>query len=1376
MENKAGKGRMQHILQRLLGRQRVLRLAVASGIICVGLIVAAIVLLKFPPVQRFVIAIVNNKTSGLLKCNVAVGTIAVDLRKGLVAKNIVLTDPLHEKAALRVDRVEASIDLGSAFKARFKLRAISVEGLSGELLNARCGLFAGPLDIGRIVSLFPPNLPHSKSFVNTLVGERCTVMYVDSFAKISTREIVNSFRLNFIYADSMTFVLKGGTGIFVSPVWSGNVVSNDVKGIIGPKSLEFGSAEVHGDSANVSLFGTIPFSLKTAWNLTAKTEAYVAGFPIVYKNIPGMSPVGKLTAGGSMTGTIDRPILDFMVTGHGLRLGRVRADSLLFRAHYAEELLIGNGRVRSAKEIANASVRVSVDRLFSSPSVGTYAVASSVKNVDIGSFISNAYKSRNVAVFLTTADIYAAGSGLRRLPDTMSANAQLLTSETAKTPFVMTARLSRTTWSVTAAMNHDIDIKGSGHYSEKGAINGSIQVRADSIAPIVSIFSKEPLRGSIAADADLNGSLQHPTVSALVYSTHLNWRDIAISELWTKISVKNNSLFIDSLSTIANGPIASALQGFAPLKVTGNAWVQADARGRLDSLDVNAKMSAGNCSYNQYHADSLSTQVHFANNAVEWESLYAKLNTSEVASNGRVAWEKRVVTLAAECKLIRDKRPAGLLTANARFAPDSTAASVDGTGCDPAFAVPWFPQAQRLQGSLDVKGTVTGASKNPNILLQFTYDHPVSPNHVVSASGNLSFSNGIANATIQAIQKGMGNPLVVTAHLPVALSQLSKGISAIDNGASLAVRGDSIAYGDLLNAFVPSVQSLGTISLHGKVAKDNDEWALSCTTHVVNKEVMAKRQEIRAGNATFDGTIAGPIAHPFGQFAINGDSIQFRGALITRYSGHGSIKKNMLILDTLSITCSGGGVELNAAVPVSFGKGISFGKSANVSATFIAMPLTLVQPFMPEPVAITKGALSGRITLEGVDKGLPQGSGTLLLTNGEVVVDQCDKPLAQISANIDFSGDSIVLRKLASAWGGGHIAGNGWAVLGNKGIATAHSSITLNNVRVGGCYENLNLGIQNAIVSITKDSITSFAVDASLADTRFTQDFSIVELGKQVKKKAPQTTRPPNPAFNKVAMRVTVKLNNNLTFDSNLGKMLLDGTVTVSGRPDKPSVSGTVQIVNGYVYYLDRKFTVSQGAISQHDPAVLNPSLDITATSNISWYPPQGGREDYGITLLLRGDLSTPVITISATPSLAQPQIISLLTFGTIQTGVGNDFGSRTGSIVGEQLAGLGTRKLARLLNVESVDINGNIFDPSSQRQPAADIYGNASGPSTEGPQLSVTKQVSSRVAVTYSKGLSMLSQQMVLVSYRLLSFLYLEAETDQQAQGGIDLKFRYSK
>jgi autotransporter translocation and assembly factor TamB len=223
--------------------------------------------------------------------------------------------------------------------------------------------------------------------------------------------------------------------------------------------------------------------------------------------------------------------------------------------------------------------------------------------------------------------------------------------------------------------------------------------------------------------------------------------------------------------------------------------------------------------------------------------------------------------------------------------------------------------------------------------------------------------------------------------------------------------------------------------------------------------------------------------------------------------------------------------------------------------------------------------------------------------------------------------------------------------------------------------------------------------------------------------------------------------------------LLIDGMVTFSGRPDKLSITGQLHILNGFVYYLDRKFTVTRGTIRQYDPGRINPSLDVAGTATVSRYSPQGGKEDYAVGLFVAGDLSDPIITLSAVPSLPQPHIISLLTLGTIQPGWGTDLGSRTGSLVSGHLAGFGTRKLARLINVESMDLYGNVF-----------------GPDSAGPQLSVTKQVSPRVAVTYQKGLSRLSQQMILVSYRLLSFLYLEAETDQQAHGGIDLKFRYSR
>ena len=1288
-----------------------------------------------------------------------------------------MSDRREMRTPLRADRAEAQIDFLELFRGRFELRSINIEGLSGELLNVHQGLFAGPVDIGKIAAAIPFAPPKSRSIVRMISAVRCTVSYVDSVTKISTREIVSSFRLDFLYADSMSFVMQGGAGHFSSPVWSGSVRSNHVQGAIGPASILFSKAEAQGDSAMLSMHGTIPFSMEKAWNLAANAEAFVAGFPGVYGTIPGLKPVGKLKAHGAMAGTIVHPVLDVALTGYGLHAGTVVADSLFLQTNYGDKLLRGKARVWSPTGTADATVRATIGALFVKPAVGMYTITSSANNVDIRHFVSTLPQNRLRAALLADAKLYAAGSGIRRLPDTVSADVHLSTGPIAQNPVTVTARLAHNKWALTAAMEPDFELRGSGRCTDDGTIDGSVHVRGDTIARIVSVFSKESVRGSITADALVSGTLGNPAVSATLQSTHVDWRYILVSKLWGRFTLKNARLFIDSSYVEANGSLANALQGLVPGEWNGKAWVQARASGRIDSLRIDGDIHLSQCSYGQYHADTISAHCWYAGESLRWQSLVVKRITSAMQSDGAVSWTRGSESLNADCKFTLDKHAAGTLSTQARFINDSVVASMTAEGLDPAVVSPWFPQAHRLQGSLGVNGTLAGTSENPDIRLTFTFDHAVSGGLVIAATGDLAYTNSIATATVKAVQKGSEIPVTVTAHIPVAWRELSRGVAAIRDGAAVTVNGDSVAYGGLVNAFAPLVQSLGTITLHGRLLKVNGEWGLSCSTYIVNHWLTVKSKEIKAGNGVLDLNIAGPLSRPEGRFTISGDSIESRGSLITVYSGKGSIASDVVKLDTLHVSCKGGGADLSAAVPVTLKNGLSFNKNGRISAALTAMPLTFVQPFLPDFVAINKGVISGRVVIEGTDKGFPQGTGTLSLRDGECYLLECDKPLGPLSVDIEFKNDSITLRQLQGKWGKGSITGSGWAVLGEKGISTAKSEIKLKNVHPGGCYENLDLGIQTADINLTKDSLLTIAVDVLLANTRFTQDYSLIDIGEQLKKQAPQTLRPPNPLFDKVVMRIAVNLNSNLTFDSNLGKMVADGTVTVAGRPDNPSIDGQFQILDGFVYYLDRRFTITQGAVRQHDPKRVNPSLDVTATSNVIWYPPQGGKNEYDITLLIKGDLSDPVITLSAVPSLAQPQIISLLTFGTIQTGVGADLGSRTGgALVSQQLAGFGTRKLARFLNVESVDLYGNVFNPSSGGSQAADIYGNTSDPATEGPQLSVTKQVSSRVAVTYSKGLSTISQQMVLVSYRILSFLYVEGETDQQAQGGIDLKFRWSK
>ena len=242
-------GRFQQLPRRGPKGRRMVFASGIIGIIIIALIAFLAVLPGIPPFKQYILSFVDHQTSLLFLCNVSIGAITIDLRKGLVAKNVVLSDWHGIKTPLRADRAAAQIDLPALLRGRFELRSIKIDGLSGELLNVHRGLFAGPVDVGRIAALIPAVPPLTRSMVRMISAERCTVSYIDSMTKITAFEIIPSFRLDFIYADSMSFVMQAGAGHFSSPVWSGAVRSNDVHGAIGLKSILFNKAEVRGDSA-----------------------------------------------------------------------------------------------------------------------------------------------------------------------------------------------------------------------------------------------------------------------------------------------------------------------------------------------------------------------------------------------------------------------------------------------------------------------------------------------------------------------------------------------------------------------------------------------------------------------------------------------------------------------------------------------------------------------------------------------------------------------------------------------------------------------------------------------------------------------------------------------------------------------------------------------------------------------------------------------------------------------------------------------------------------------------------------------------------------------------------------------------------------------
>jgi hypothetical protein len=237
------------------------------------------------------------------------------------------------------------------------------------------------------------------------------------------------------------------------------------------------------------------------------------------------------------------------------------------------------------------------------------------------------------------------------------------------------------------------------------------------------------------------------------------------------------------------------------------------------------------------------------------------------------------------------------------------------------------------------------------------------------------------------------------------------------------------------------------------------------------------------------------------------------------------------------------------------------------------------------------------------------------------------------------------------------------------------------------------------------------------------------------------------------------------------------GELSLIGTLVAPVAMGVVRISEGYVLYLDRKFTIIKGEFRQTDRRRMNPDLDLEAEAALS--PEAGIRQAtrYKIKLLLRGTMEKPEVTLRGTADnppyeeLSRADIVSLLTIGRVrdntaearvlqgQSDLTTVLVDRAQALASQEITGYATRQLERLLRLDNVALEGNLFRYSQ----------------SSGPKLTVTKNVRDRLSLTYQGVIGHVNEQSVRISYKLLPILFLDGETDTQRNAGLDLRLRMS-
>ncbi|MBN2366377.1 MAG: translocation/assembly module TamB, partial [Calditrichaeota bacterium] len=423
-----------------------------------------------------------------------------------------------------------------------------------------------------------------------------------------------------------------------------------------------------------------------------------------------------------------------------------------------------------------------------------------------------------------------------------------------------------------------------------------------------------------------------------------------------------------------------------------------------------------------------------------------------------------------------------------------------------------------------------------------------------------------------------------------------------------------------------------------------------------------------------------------------------------------------------------------------------------------------LQTFIPDITGLN-GELYSDLVLSGSYNN-PEITGELRLANFKLQPAMLQEKIHNGKIRLSLNGNAVVIDTFQAQLDDGRI---------NLSGSFQHHDLKLTALDVRTTMESVSIAQQDFFILLVESANLKY---------HKTENFYLLEgniiLGKseivrnieprdiiQSFETVEQPAAQPPELFRNTKINVQLRESEKIWIDNNLAKLRLHTEMTFIGTLARPNITGRLNVEEGYVMYLDRKFQVETGVLDFINPTELNPVINLKTVSTVKVYELQEPTE-YKVTLAVSGPMDQPVVELTSNPPLDRSSILSLLTLGTPMeniafTGeeegpsVANVLRSRAASLSSRKITGLVSRQVGNLLGLDQVRIEGNIFRFKE----------------TGGPQLVASKTFLDNFEVTYSTSVGHLNEQSIRLDYHISKYWSIQGQTDQRGESGIDLKYR---
>lgn len=896
---------------------------------------------------------------------------------------------------------------------------------------------------------------------------------------------------------------------------------------------------------------------------------------------------------------------------------------------------------------------------------------------------------------------------------------------------------------------------------------GQFSADISKLEPLAGLFHARELAGILKINGHLRGAFNSPEIAADIYGKNISYRDFPVDTLVGHILYRNKGIYVTEVSFAGSlDPIDTLRAPFHLEKVAGGVAYRGRASGPADNPKAELTIDLNQPGYGDFGFDRGQLQVALSDRQINLSYLHLQRDSLFIQATG----DFLIPSVSGGCKIklfailpgsrAREQREFGFppemdeTLGNIHQVGDLTATfdlleanrfllQLEGDQLDLEKIRTLFPKPLDIGGSLQFHLDVSRNLDNLRAQLAFRGESPrYQLVEIDSVKGHLAFADErLQLGSLELYDKG----------------HFSRAMGTIE----LERRGDG--------SYFVSERGLLQGGVHG------EDFDLSVLNPLLPDEMQVSGRSFC--DLSWHGTIANP--HPAGTLVVRDGMVQLgpNAPAIQQINITFSVQDSVLHIEKVSgviretpfqlqgqivasqLECLNLQVDISIShLGVVAGRGTISRDSLRCSVSIEQMDLSLLQPFFADLKNLC-GRLNTEITLSGSLQN-PQLNGQLQVRELAVQPPWLNAPLSRGVIKARFDRNRVKIDSLSIRINGGRVFASGNFAHHRRALSDANLQVRINDLKITRPKEAVAL-IKSVQLEYRKEnSYYLLDGDIVLGQTRMLVNFkpqSVLPFARKMER--PKQELPS--LFRQTRMNLRLRESKDIWIDNNLARLRLHTELGFTGTLEKPNLTGRVAVKEGYVLYLDRKFQIKQGVMDFVDPDRLNPIIDLKAETTIRSYQTEVW-QPYAIRLSVVGPLDQVQVELTSEPLLDKSDIITLLTLGSTREQLGdreargNVLLERAKDLSSQRLTGYTERRIGKLLGLEQVTIEGDLFRFDK----------------SWGPRLVASKKISRRMDVTYTTTVGYINDQSIQLDYRLSKKLSLESQTDQRGRSAIDLKY----